>query len=819
MMAPGGSTDTSRRARLMSPSPDAASALADETFDPQQRATRHAIEIGKPAPDFFEGGVLGNGGLGVIVCTRPDAVVLYFGHNNVWDIRLAENNRDKLLTFDEVWARLKSSTRPDAPGVQVPGFSPNGKTEITIDLGFYPDAWFKAYCAMAAANYDEEYPRPWPCGSLILGFDRRTAELIGHRVRIDTGVCEISFLVDGAPATLELFVEMTDDTLWMRMLDADRKPIRAPFDRARLIPEAGVPAAATATGHTLAFRQVLSPLGDERDKDRALALGFRVDGSVGPGLVQTGPFVASVRLDEGLDREVPRQPAPPEPTSAAYEVASARARQAWHDYWSRSGVRLGDELLERTWYRNLYFLNCAVRPGVNCPGLFANWSHERIGSTWHGDYHTNYNLEQPFWVTFSSNHLDKHLAYADLVDFLLPVSRAWARDYYGLPGAFFPHSAYPVEMHQMPYPVPTWGAEVCETPWVVQSLWWHYLYTMDTEFLRDRAFGPIREAVQFLNAYIRRARTRGSDWDDDDYHIYPTVVPELHGLRVDPRFSADCNVDLTLTKFVFDAYLRACRLLGLEENERVLMSEVQDILQHFPAYPTAESASGTVFVSVSGESSEQIYNTPNPLACVFPGEDVGLHSAPEELEIALTTWRNQRTEGGNELVFQNLQGARLGVLDLERFKRQIDYCLLPNGTCTDMVLQVGGRYLDETPYDYMARMGIWFENFSLPVVINECLLQSYTGHLRLFPNWPEGLDGAFQDLRAVGAFLVSASFAQGQVRWLRVTAEVGGSLSVINPWAGRVDILRDGWSNVVAGDVLTVETRPGEVLVFRAIDD
>ena len=63
--------------------------------------------------------------------------------------------------------------------------------------------------------------------------------------------------------------------------------------------------------------------------------------------------------------------------------------------------------------------------------------------------------------------------------------------------------------------------------------------------------------------------------------------------------------------------------------------------------------------------------------------------------IALATWRNQRTEGGNELVFQNLQGARLGALDLQKFfYAMIDYCLLPNGTCTDMLLQVGGRYLE-----------------------------------------------------------------------------------------------------------------------------
>jgi alpha-L-fucosidase 2 len=803
----------------MSPSSPHGPATVAETLDPQQRARLLEIGMNNPSPKFFEGGVYGNGGMGVIVCTRPDAVVLYFGHNNVWDIRLAENNQDRLLTFDEVWDRLRASTKADGSAVRSPGFITDGTTEITVDLALYPDEWFKAYCAMAGENYDEQYPRPWPCGSLLFGFDRRNTELLGHRIRIDTGVCEISFLVDGAPATMEIFVDMTTDRLWMRMVDDDRRPMRAPFDRVRLIPESGDAAATMATDDTLAFREVLPALGDVRNKDRALSVAVRVSGSVAHGFEQTGPFVACVQLDEGLDRDVPERPTPPDPTSASYHVASEQTMQAWQDYWSRSGVRLEDEFLEQIWYRNLYFFNCAVRPGVNCPGLFANWSHRRIGSTWHGDYHTNYNLQQPFWVAFSANHVDKHIAYVDLVDFLLPVSRAWARDHYGLPGAFFPHSAYPVEMRLMPYPVPTWGAQVSETPWVVQGLWWHYLYTMDVEFLRARAFGPIREAVQFMNAYIRRAGTRGHRWDDDDYHIYPTVVPELHGLRVDPRFSADCNVDLTLTKFVFDAYLQACRLIGVEQVESALMLEVEDILDHFPAYPTAEGDRGTVFVSVSGETPEQIYNTPNPLACVFPGEDVGLHSPKEKLEIALTTWRNLRTEGGNELVFQNLQGARLGALDLEKFKRQIRYCLLPNGTCTDMVLQVGGRYLDETPYDYMALMGIWFENFSLPVVINECMLQSYTGQLRLFPNWPAGENGAFQDLRAVGAFLVSASFASGQVQWLRVTAEVGGPLNVINPWAGRVEVSRHGATEIIAGEVLTIETRSGEVLGFRSIED
>jgi hypothetical protein len=211
----------------------------------------------------------------------------------------------------------------------------------------------------------------------------------------------------------------------------------------------------------------------------------------------------------------------------ARQAAPAASEEKLRAYWSRSAVALEDDFLEAVWYRNLYFFQCAVRPDAACPGLFANWSYGRIGAEWHGDYPMNYNTQQPFWVAFSSNHVDKHLAYANMVDHVLPVSRKWAKEYYGLRGTYYPHSAYPVEMTMMPYPLPHWGREVCETPWNVQSLWWHYLYTMDKSFLADRAFVPIKEAVLFMVDYMKRPEVSGEAWGDDRYHIFPTVVPEL----------------------------------------------------------------------------------------------------------------------------------------------------------------------------------------------------------------------------------------------------------------------------------------------------
>jgi hypothetical protein len=62
-------------------------------------------------------------------------------------------------------------------------------------------------------------------------------------------------------------------------------------------------------------------------------------------------------------------------------------------------------------------------------------------------------------------------------------------------------------------------------------------------------------------------------------------------------------------------------------------------------------------------------------------------------------------------------------------------------------------------FDFMAPMGMWFENFALPLVVNECLMQSYDRTIRFYPNWDKSKDAEFSTLRAVGAFLISSRLA------------------------------------------------------------
>lgn len=804
-------------------------ANGQQAFSSFEIAQAHPLITWGPKPDFFEGALIGNGGLGAVVCTRPDAVVIRFGHNNVWDIRIAEDNLEKIGTFRDAFKKIS-------------------KIDTSLK-SLNDDPWYREYLILCRENYNKKYPRPFPCGSLILGFDRRKVEVISTRLDISHGLVTVRLLLDKKDnADLLIFTDMIKDRVWMKLVDENGITLNNCFNRIRILPDQTTPkefpAYTVIEGENgMGFVQVmpsLEPDKYDREKgapgDEAFCLSLVTNQPlVKREKINYGQMIPMAELEFGFGTDLPfwscidlaSGPASniksyPEELSRLtlndYRNAYESSVNAWKDYWSRSGVLLEDNFFQEIWYRNMYFFNCAVRPGVKPPGLFANWSFGDIGTAWHGDYHMDYNTQQPYWLTFSSNHLDKNITYVEEIEHISEVAKITARDYYGMRGAIYPVSSYPVKMTMSPYLMPTWGWQISTTPWAVQGIWWHYLYSGDLEYLRTRGFPLIRDVVLFIIDYMTRPEAHGPQWNDQKYHIFPTVVPELYGLSPGFKFNSDGLADLSFIKQLFNSYLQSVEVLKIQKQEKANINDVKKILASFPDHPTAVSEEyGKVFVSVEGENPEMVYNVPVSMFTVFPGEEHGLHSDPETKQILASTWKNSRNEGGNDLVFQNLQAARMGLLDLEVFKREIRYNLLPNGTCSDNTLQAGGRYGDHTNPYYMARMGIWFENFALPAVINECLMQSYNGIIRLFPNWPEDKDGMFRTLRAAGGFLVSSSYKDGSVQTFSVLSEKGGTLKFYNPWDSEINIISNGKTRKVSGKIIEFRTNPGESLDFQPL--
>ncbi len=163
--------------------------------------------------------------------------------------------------------------------------------------------------------------------------------------------------------------------------------------------------------------------------------------------------------------------------------------------------------------------------------------------------------------------------------------------------------------------------------------------------------------------------------------------------------------------------------------------------------------------------------------------------------------------------------ARLGLLDLEWFKQEVRYCRLPNGVANDRVRQSGGRYAQSLDFDYMMRMGFWCENFSLPAVLNECMMQSYAGHIRIFPNTHNLGPARFENLRAVGAFLVSATYDGHKVTHLSLYSEKGKTAELVSPWAGKgLCVVRESdreqMQVALKGDVASFDTQANEIYLI-----
>jgi hypothetical protein len=108
---------------------------------------------------------------------------------------------------------------------------------------------------------------------------------------------------------------------------------------------------------------------------------------------------------------------------------------------------------------------------------------------------------------------------------------------------------------------------------------------------------------------------------------------------------------------------------------------------------------------------------------------------------------------------------------------------------------------------------------AVPMTVNEMLMQSYEGTIRIFPNWNHQKDASFDKLRAYGAFLVSSNLYKGEIQKVRLFSEKGRSCTIENPWPGKsVRLFRDGKkSEILSGEILTFPTVINEYIEIERL--
>jgi len=494
---------------------------------------------------------------------------------------------------------------------------------------------------------------------------------------------------------------------------------------------------------------------------------------------------------------------------AAAPDAVVKAHEAvWDRFWSKSGLELDDPVLRSMWYRNLYFLRCVVRQGAVSPGLFASLVSD--GPAWHGDYHTNYNIQSTYWPVYSSNHPELSEPYDRLIADYLPRARWLCKELFGFEGAYIPHVLFafepPPEACQGPtrrqYIHHVWGWTLGVAGFSAQPVWWHYKYEPSREFLEKTAYPVVREIADFQANFVDVCEKTA----DGKIVLAPTVSPEHWGWTKRFERNRNCAFCLGMFRYVFDAAIEGAQTLGCDAGK---VARWQKAVTLLPDYPLSADELPLV-VDVQGAPPIG-YNISVPATPVFPCDVVSIWSPAAQQELFARTIGGLRWNGNNSAIMLSVSRARLSMPEtLPWVREELTARLRPNGTLT--------LNRNEPRYGFN-NFGHYTEQFAASLAINELLLQSVADVVRVFPAWPLDQPARFRQLRAQGGFLVSAACENGKVGPISVESTAGGRLRLLSPWPGIEAVGPAGEARSLTPDekgIVQLDTQPGQTFEFRA---
>jgi len=501
---------------------------------------------------------------------------------------------------------------------------------------------------------------------------------------------------------------------------------------------------------------------------------------------KTATFVAVVRTnhDTGDDFMEGAERRARELTLDDIEELREGHRGWWADFWSKSSIDIGGGPIEKAWYGAQYIIACCSRNREFPPGLFGNWlmTDEPY---WAGDYHLNYDYEAAWWGVFSSNHVELADPYDPPMMAFIPQGRKNAQKFLGCRGIYYEVGVGP---KGLAVATELFHGQKSNAAYVAVNMVMRYEYTRDLDYARDTAYPFLIEVADFWEDYLK--------FEDGRYVIYRDAIHET----TEDHEDFNPVLSLGLIRMVFEALLEMSRDLGRDAGRR---EKWQHILDHLSEFPTYEREGTTIF-RLTESGMEWCDGNTLAIQHIFPAGCIGLDSDPALLEIARNTVAVLARWGCVPTFFG--AAARVGHDPheiLEQLLERVRNHMFPNmllAECGGAIETCGG----------------------ITVGVNEMLLQSHEGVIRLFPVWPRERPARFETLRAAGAFLVSAELRGGAVQPVTVESEKGCDCTVQNPWPGEqpaVFELNDGAEAAVevdaAGGRFTFKTRTGGRYVVR----
>jgi alpha-L-fucosidase 2 len=377
-------------------------------------------------------------------------------------------------------------------------------------------------------------------------------------------------------------------------------------------------------------------------------------------------------------------------------------------------------------YARYLMISCS-RPGegalpANLQGL---WLYDRKPA-WRSDYHTDVNLQMNYWFTGPSNLAECFIPLAEWIDSIREVRKEETRRVTDIKRGWVMRSENNI------FGGSTWMLQKGDPSWLCQSLWDHYAFTRDREYLKRYAYPVMKEISEF---WVDRLKEL-----PDGTLVAPDGYSPEHG----PEKSDGVSYEQQLCWELMTNLIEASQELGVDAEWRELLK-------------TKRAKLLGPRIGKWGQLQEWMEDIDDPkddhrhvshLIALYPGRQIHPSTTPELAEaakvslIARGDGRTNWSKAWKISLFARLYDSGRAYKVLAQLMATHVY-----GNCWTTLM----------PFQIDA-------NFGYAAGVNEMLVQSHMGTIELLPALPqEWANGSVKGLRARGGFELDLSWKDGKL--------------------------------------------------------
>ena len=399
---------------------------------------------------------------------------------------------------------------------------------------------------------------------------------------------------------------------------------------------------------------------------------------------------------------------------------------------------------------------------ANLQGIWNN----KLWARWMSDYHMNINLQMNYWLADVCNLSE---TFGSLNNFLFRLSEKGkepAKKLIDSNGWMIPHATNAfgrvsptgtntIAMLNNSYCFPLTGS------WMSLSLWRHYEFTKDENYLKQTVYPIIKGTTLFILDFVKKN-------EKGEYITVPSYSPE--NIYIDPltekkvRNTVASTMDIQIIREVFKVCLEIERLLGKKE----LTKRINKVITKLPSIKIGKD--GTIQEWYEDyKEAEPNHRHISHLFGLYPGAQI-TNNTPKLYKAAEKTIEKRLQFGGGQTGW-----SKAWIINF--------YARLYNGNESNKhiiellrTLTAPNLFDLHPPYTFQID-----GNLGVSAGIAEMLLQSHEENvIRLLPALPnDWATGYISGLKARGSFLVDIFWRNGVLENVTITAKKKGKKNIL----------------------------------------